>query len=460
MPTIITRGAISAYAFGLGSSKGINYYMGYATTGSLTQFSAQKGLVVGLNDTVYIGNFFTQSGGYGIGAFSLSKDAILVNQNYLNLIGTSAYFGNTTKKLSNGQIVLGAGYNTSNYPVLSVKNSNLTDVSTKAFNQYSPAVNTDPNWSAVSIDTLDNIYTAALQTYSCCCGTYSVITYAKFDSSNNNSYWKYLSNITPYAGIGSQIATAVDGSGYVYIGFVVDYTTFVVVKIDSATGSTVNNKVAFTFNSYSDGYSRISDMKIDSNGNLIIVGGASSAGTPVGFVVKYNFSSGNIWQKFLAGEATQANNYWTSCCLDSSDNIYVCSGNYNNRQNSIAKYDTNGTLLWNRKIYWGTGWSSGNQFDLTGIGIDSQGALWVSGRLYYVSGQVDSFFMKVPNDGSKTDTYTIVGNQFVYGVNTGTASTPTWDNKTQNPTISNASYLTSSTYYSTGTSASANKTTL
>ena len=178
----------------------------------------------------------------------------------------------------------------------------------------------------------------------------------------------------------------------------------------------------------------------------------------VGFILKYNWSTGNVWQKFLSGDgsANQYFNYWTAVTLDSSDNIYVCGRNLGYKQNSIAKYDSNGNLQWQRKIYWSAGGGTTRTFDLSGIGLDSQGALWVSGVLSLPSGQVDAFFMKVPNNGSKTGTYTIGGYTFVYDVNTGTSSSPTYTTQTP-PTqgITNATFTSGPTNTSTASGASA-----
>lgn len=432
MPTLVTRGAVSAYAFGLGASGGLNYYMGYALTGSNTQVYPRSGLAIDANDNVYIGAYFSYVGTYGAGALKFTKNAVLSAKRYTDQFAVNQP-GNTTKILSTGNVVIGAGYSNINYPRLQITDSSLTDVYNKTYYETTPSHNDSNEWQGLSIDTSDNIYTVAIQTFNCCCTSINTLTFAKFNSSAAITYWKYMLAATPYIGVGNHAAIAVGSvaSNYLYIGYVVPYTKYLITQINATTGAEIA-KSSFIFNNYSDNYSSIYDMKVDSAGNLIVVGLASSAGTPVGFILKYNWSTGNVWQKFLSGDgsANQPFNYWTAVALDSSDNIYVCGGNFGYRQSSIAKYDSNGNLQWQRKIYWSVGGGSSPQFDLSGIGLDSQGALWVSGFLYHSTGQADAFFMKVPNDGSKTGTYTIGGYTFVYGVNTGTSSSPTYTTQT------------------------------
>jgi uncharacterized delta-60 repeat protein len=114
-------------------------------------------------------------------------------------------------------------------------------------------------------------------------------------------------------------------------------------------------------------------VAVDSSGNVYVCGFSSVTGTTDIILVKYNSSGIIQWQKSLGGGNTNQGN---SVTVDSSGNIYVCgvsntaTGTY---QFQIAKYDTSGTIQWQRRLGDGSvkyGWS---------VAVDSSGNVYVGG---------------------------------------------------------------------------------
>ena len=119
----------------------------------------------------------------------------------------------------------------------------------------------------------------------------------------------------------------------------------------------------------------------------------------------------------------------------------------------IAKYNTSGTIQWQRSLG-STAESSGLH-----IAINSLGDIYVSG-FTEVSGPRSFLFAKLPSDGSRTGTYTVGGYSFTYAASTltdaaGTLSSLSLSLTDSTPSLTTtASTLTdaASTFTSTVTS--------
>ena len=160
-------------------------------------------------------------------------------------------------------------------------------------------------------------------------------------------------------------------------------------------------------------------IAVDSSSNVYVCG--SSYGTGAGmqnlFVAKYNSSGSIQWQRTIGYSST--NTYGNGVDVDSSGNVYVAgytdatgAGNSQDYARSlIAKYDTSGTLQWQRTF--GQSTFSGLTEEIT---VDSSDNFYITG--YSDSGQ-KGLIVKLPGDGSETGTYS----GFIYSSSTLSSQT-------------------------------------
>jgi hypothetical protein len=151
-----------------------------------------------------------------------------------------------------------------------------------------------------------------------------------------------------------------------------------------------------------------------------------------GVINKINSSGVIQWTRSL-GTANQT--IYRDVVVAASGNVYVTgwstapsSGSYNDFM--IVKYDSNGTLQWQRRL------NSG----VTSVGhcitLDQQENVYVGG--YRTFGSDDMFFAKLPADGSLTGTYSVGGVSVTYAATTLAAAsrTTTIGSGTASPTTS------------------------
>jgi len=122
------------------------------------------------------------------------------------------------------------------------------------------------------------------------------------------------------------------------------------------------------------------DVVTDSSGNVIIGGASNSGGKAV--ALKLNSSAALQWEKYL--ESSVGSMSISACGTDSSDNVYfggLIEGTYPDKRVFLLKYNSAGTLQWQREIS-GTGPTGyGNLADPSdGIAVDSDGNIYYSGQ--------------------------------------------------------------------------------
>ena len=114
-------------------------------------------------------------------------------------------------------------------------------------------------------------------------------------------------------------------------------------------------------------------VAVDSSDNIYAAGRADD--TAEALLAKYNSSGTLQWQRKLTDGANYSTFYAIS--IDSSDNIYVAGDgpvDTGTRDALLAKYNTSGTLQWQRGLGKSSKYSS-----FTGIDFDSSGNIYVSG---------------------------------------------------------------------------------
>jgi uncharacterized delta-60 repeat protein len=140
-------------------------------------------------------------------------------------------------------------------------------------------------------------------------------------------------------------------------------------------------------------------IAVDSSGNVYVTGQINSqgAGSADVLITKYDTSGTIQWQRILGGGG---NDYGYGIAVDSSGNVYV-TGRTNSQGAGgfdvlITKYDTSGTIQWQRRL----GGSSSDYGQ--GIAVDSSGNVYVTGYTASPSGGVQNDVLIAKYDTSGT----------------------------------------------------------
>ena len=146
------------------------------------------------------------------------------------------------------------------------------------------------------------------------------------------------------------------------------------------------------------GTDRINQVALDSTGGVYTIGTANGLGTgnsnDDALLTKYT-SNGTIeWQRVLGG--TNAD-YGNGIAIDSSNNICITGYTYSVNGTAVAyvaKYNSSGTLQWQR-------WLGGGSEYGNAISTDSSGNVYVTGRSFY-GGTTNYDFLTFKYDSSGT----------------------------------------------------------
>ena len=249
----------------------------------------------------------------------------------------------------------------------------------------------------IAVDSSANVYISAY-TMSSGQGDRDLLI-AKYNTSGTIQ-WQYTLGDS-YAQGGNEVS--VDGSGNVYvIGYTAignwpsSQTRFLVAKYNT-DGDIQWQKVLYGSSDESG-----KAIALDSSGNIYITGTSKSTGAGEDMIVaKYNSSGSVQWQRKLSGSSNEQSEGIT---VDSSGNVYIVgysnSGGPGGYSISIAKYNTSGTIQWQRHL----GGSSTDQG--RGIVVDNSGNFYICGNSSSVgAGSGDFIIARFPDDGTETGTY-------------------------------------------------------
>jgi uncharacterized delta-60 repeat protein len=143
-------------------------------------------------------------------------------------------------------------------------------------------------------------------------------------------------------------------------------------------------------------------VAVDASDNIVIVGTTSSdgAGNADILVAKYNSSGTLLWDRTLGGSSIEDG---TGVTVDATGNIYVTGWTFSQGPGTqnivVAKYNSSGTIQWQRIL--GT---TDNQ-TASAITLDVSGDIVIAGTLSASGGVVNQLIVKLPADGSGTGTY-------------------------------------------------------
>jgi uncharacterized delta-60 repeat protein len=267
---------------------------------------------------------------------------------------------------------------------------------------------TDTQYAAgfgVGVDSSNNVYVIGQSFPSG--GTY-YLQVAKYNSSGTIQWQRRFGGGVACYGRG----VALDSSGNVYItGYSASaINSFLIIKYNSSGTLQWQRSLSGASSTNSTGYG----IAVDSSSNVYVCGFSNDSGSFQLQIAKYN-SSGTIqWQRNLGSFTTIVAGY--SVAVDSSNNIYVSgySSVSSNYDFQIAKYNSSGAIQWQRRLG-----GSGVDYSYS-ITISSAGDMYVTG--YATTSDEDIFFAKLPSDGSLTGTYTVGGYSVTYAASTLTDS--------------------------------------
>lgn len=210
----------------------------------------------------------------------------------------------------------------------------------------------------------------------------------KFDSTGATTFSnKYNFSSAIFLG-GTTDSTSIYSGGYFAGG-----TKGMVLKTDSSGAVTWARSI------YGSAEGACANPVVDSSGNVYI-GFEYSSGTRFNGLAKFNSSGTLQWQRQI--NTTAGNFLFTA--IDTSANIYAVVDNF------IFKWNSSGTLQWQRQ--------------LTGTTIDLQGVYWYNNYVV-ITGLLDTnaAIFVIKDDGSQTGTYTLGTYSIAYAAGSKTEAT-------------------------------------
>ena len=243
----------------------------------------------------------------------------------------------------------------------------------------------------------------------------SDMTVVKYNSSGVLQWAKQIGN----SGVNDHCnAVALDSAGNVYMvgssilsspaqsAAIVKYNSSGVLQWQKCLSGPTNGNL-----------NQFNGIAIDSSDNIFVTGATYVGTLLVGMIVKYNSSGTLLWQRQIYDTSAIT---LEGVSVDSLGNVYAAG--QTNVGGLIVKYDTNGVLLWQRKVT-GNNQSLGPALiNLYSIAFDSSGIMTVGGTLCpdQLRSNTNMFVLKVPNDGSLTGTYLVNEYDVTYAVDDNT----------------------------------------
>jgi len=278
--------------------------------------------------------------------------------------------------------------------------------------------------AGTKIDSSGNVYVAYTQRYNPGSNQWFPMV-AKYNSSGT-VLWKVAAN--PSGTSGQRITDqAIDSSGNVFA---------VGITSQNWMGRFASSNGAYTNWTFSN--NRPCSIAIDSSGNQYILSTSSSTSSYMS-VMKLNSSNAIVWARSLTFGGNQGNpkriivggdGYIYACGL------YIDSNSGPQRYPLIVKYDSSGTIQWQRIVYNpspGGGFHS--QAGAMDIAYTATGLIVAITIPDNTNTNIGRFIVaSLPLDGSGTGAYTVGGNSLTYAVGSLTDITDT------NAVITAASY--------------------
>ena len=242
-------------------------------------------------------------------------------------------------------------------------------------------------------------------------GSYSVLV-AKYNTSGTIQWQRSIGASS--ADYGEDVVT--DSSDNIYIvgqGTPTNGYGVQITKLNSSGTAQWHRQLGGTNSESGNEYGYAID--VDSSDNIYVAGKTSSErvsgmneGYENAFLAKYNSSGTLQWQRILGHTQATGQLRAYSVAVGDDDSIYY-SGNIQdsdgNHKTLSAKYNSSGTIIWQREMDTGSGIDWGKGIFVKGDDM------FISGRTNNIgAGAIDVFVAKLPNNGSLTGTH----GSFVY----------------------------------------------
>jgi hypothetical protein len=429
MPLLSTRGAASARGFGLfGGIVAPQSFWIAELTGSGTSNNAIYGIATNSLGDAYTTGVLSGGGAQLSGIQKINTDGVLQWQisygNGSSGVGTQGW---AMAVDSSGNMFF-AGKIQSNDDLALVK---YDSSGTLQWQRQLGANSENETAYGVATDSSGDIYIVGESSTS----AYGIV--AKYNTSGTIQ-WQYKIGGSGWGGNVSFRAITVDSSGYIYVvgsggTSATAGSPIQVVKLDSS-GTTQ------WVRRFSDANAAESFAVSTDSSNNVYVGGRYDNGASATdiFVMKLNSSGTRQWSVTLNGAAGTRSDEAYGIGVDSSANVFIAGfagGGAPNYYNAleVLKYDTSGTLQWQREITLPT-----DSVEGYAISVSSKGVPYVTGRSSF------PFYAKLPSDGSKTGAYTVNGRTYTYAASSMTSTSKSM-NESSSTVVLNSSSLTAST---------------
>lgn len=398
MPLIQTRANGSARGYGFASLKlgGGSYYVAYYDTTSGATMSGNVPALASDNSIYCSGN----SSQYPTiqKAIKIGPTGTLIFQKTFNTAGDDSNQGGTIVD-SSGNCYSGVTVNTttSSYTTWGVIKSNSTGTTVTLSGQNAGRYNISAG--CIFFDSSSNLY---LYGWS---GQYPATANCgllKFNSSMSvvgSAILDMGGAINGYAGANIDSSGNLYCSGYVYVS---GTPRIFLVKTTMTVPAW-----AYTF-SYGGASttSSITQLPIDSSGNVYIFGSSGSTG----LISKINSSGTEVWTKTLTNGATFGPSNIRIDPAGAYLYLSIYCGATGSEKNRVVKMDTSsGSVIWEREFYTTSG-TNGPYF-----GCDVNSNCYMIEAPITVSTVSKNIIGVFPTDGTKTGTYTVGGVTLVYG---------------------------------------------
>jgi len=421
-PILESFGSTKAFGF-LGAAGGENYWMA-VLGGSSVEVAYNS--AIDSDKNVYIFGRSNSSGSYRQSIAKYDKDGIIqwqkqlsnnTHQGYYECWGTVDPSGNPIAYNSTTNGTWGGVVTTKLTPAGAITWQQALGTSNDAFT------------NTVVTDSSGNIYASGPMNDG---GGYKMYL-IKYNSSGTFQWQRRTS--------GEGNGVAIDSSGNIYCGGFSGGTYGLQLnKYDSSGSLLLQTRTNGQY-----GYDTYGGKVVcDSAGNSYSAAAfRQSSGTGYEFgLIKRNSSGSIIWQRVITNSSSSYGMVVTNLAVDSSDNIYgsAYTAVGGNSVGVLAKWNSSGTLQWQRKIT-----PSANSFAIADVKVNSDGTFMTLSCYTNTSGNNDYALLKLPTDGSKTGTYTVGSYSYTYEASSYTETAYSGSNVTATTTVTGNGILGAST---------------